>query len=60
LDGPKILKVKIRGYGELSQHGNGFTSFYSYSIGGGVRRENHEKHTLDGRPVSDGQVHLAT
>jgi hypothetical protein len=38
-DGPKTLKVKIWGYGELSPHGNGFTRFYSYSIGGGIRRE---------------------
>jgi len=36
-DGPKILKVKIGGYGEPSP--NGFTRFYSYTIGGGIRRE---------------------
>jgi hypothetical protein len=37
--GRKTLEVKIWGYGELRPHGNGFTRFYSYSIGGGIRRE---------------------
>jgi len=36
-DGAKTLKLKISGYGGQSPHG--FTRFYSYDIGGGVRRD---------------------
>jgi hypothetical protein len=59
-DRPKNPGGQDLGYGELRPHVMALRASIPTQLVAAFGGRNHEKHTLDRRPVRDGQVHLAT